>query len=129
MGRLATMVMMWMAAACCLAGEATYELAMDFSVDGTHVSSPRLVVKDGVTSTVEMEGRFIDVLVRGMPEGDRVAMSFWIGETAGGERRIVATPSAVTVAGMPVVLKVMVEDPRAGMRELAVGVTVEEKSE
>jgi hypothetical protein len=124
--RLVAMAMMLMAATCCLASETAYELALDFSIDGKHIASPHVVVKNGVKSTIGLEGRFIDVLVRESPEDKRIVISFWIGELDEGVRKILATPSAVALAGRQVVLKVMLDDAGSGMRQVTLAVTAQE---
>lgn len=124
--RWVAMAMMWMAAACCFAGESAYGISLDFSADGEHVASREIVVVNGVKSSVELDGRFIDVMAKEAPGEERVMVSFWIGEVEGGVRRLLATPSAVAKLGTRVVLKVMVEG--SGMREVALGVMVSERS-
>jgi hypothetical protein len=124
--RLVAMAMMLMAATRCLASETAYELSLDFSADGKHIASPHVVVKNGVKSTIDLDGRFIDVMVRESPDDKRIVMSFWIGELDGGLRKILATPSAVARAGRRVVLKVMLNDPESGMQQMTLAVTAQE---
>jgi hypothetical protein len=124
--RLVAMAMMLMAAACCLASETAYELSLDVSIDGKHIASPSVVVRNGVKSTIDLDGRFIDVLAREDREDKRIVMSFWIGELDKGVRKILATPSAVTLAGRRVVLKVMLDDPGSGMQQITLAVTAQE---
>ena len=124
--RRVAMATMLMAATCCLAGETAYELSLDFSADGRHIASPHVVVKNGEKATIDLDGRFIDVMARESPEDKRIVMSFWIGEIDGGVRKILATPSAVVLAGRKVVLKVMLDDPDSGMQQMTLAVTAEE---
>jgi hypothetical protein len=124
--RLVAMAMMLMAATCCLAGETAYELSLDFSIDGKHVASPHVVVKNGVKSTIDLDGRFIDVLARERPEDKLIVMSFWIGQLDEDVRKILATPSAVALPGKRVVLKVMLDDPGSGMQQVTLAVTAQE---
>ena len=127
MRRMVTAIVL-MAATCCLAGETAYELSLDFSVDGKPVASPQVVVKDGVKSTIELEGRFIDVLAKASPDSTRIAMSFWIGKLDGGERKLLATPSVVAAAGRRVELKVL-PDADGRKEELMLAVTAREKAQ
>jgi hypothetical protein len=126
--RLATMTMLMMTATCCFAGDATYEIAIDFSADGQLVASPKVLVESGVKQTVDVDGRYIDVLASEKADDGRIVLSFWVGKVDGGTRKLLATPSAVVVVGRQIVLKVLVEDPTAGMREMALAVTAVKKS-
>ena len=125
--RLLAMVMMLMAATCCLASETAYELSLSFSIDGKHIASPQVVVRNGVKSTIDLDGRFIDVLARESPEDKRVVLSFWIGEIEEGMRKILATPSAVALAGRQIVLKVMLDERGSGMQQITLAVTAQEQ--
>ncbi len=126
--RLMAMAMMLMVATCCLASETSYELSLDFSIDGKLIASPQVVVKDGVKSTIDLGGRFIDVMAKESPEDKRIVVSFWIGEMDGGARRILATPSAVVPPGRRVELRVMLDGRESGMNRMELAVTAREAS-
>jgi hypothetical protein len=121
--RLAAMAMMLMATTCCFASETAYELSLVFSVDGKQVASPQVVVTNDVKKTIDLDGRFIDVLAHGGTDGKRIELSFWIGEVDGGERKIVATPAIVVLAGRQAVVTVNLDDHASGMKQVSLAVT------
>lgn len=121
--RFVSFVMLLMAATWCRADSRAFELSLDLTIDGRHIGSPRVVLEDGVKASIALEDKFIDVVARASPEFDGIDISFWIGETKDGQRKIVATPSVVTHPGQPAKLKVSVDDPASEIKQLTVVVT------
>jgi hypothetical protein len=124
--RLVAMATMLMATTCCFASETAYELSLDLTIDGKHVASPHVVVKDGVKLTINLEDKFIDVLTRASPEYKGIDMTFWIGELKGGVRKIVVTPHVVAPAGQQAELRVSLDDQTSGMKRLTLIVLAQE---
>ena len=118
--RLIAAAAMLVVATGCLASEPDYELSLDVSINGEAVASPHVVVTNGVKSTIDLEGRFIDVVASETPRG--ILVSFWIGELDGSVRKLLATPSGVTRPGRRLELKVIVDDQASDMREVLLGV-------
>lgn len=127
MRRLA-MTAMLMATTLCFASDRTYDLSLDLSVDGKHIASPRIVVAEGVKSSIQIDGKFIDVVARGTGR-DQIDMSFWIGEVNGGLRTVAATPAVVAHEGQPAELRMSVQDPGVAMKELTLTVIAHSRVE
>ncbi len=79
----------------------TYDLKIDLSINGKHIASPRMIVKDGVTSsmTQDSDGKrtFIDVIAT--EQKSAILMKFVVGTISKiGEKQILSTPQILTVA-------------------------------
>ena len=87
-----------------------YEVNMDLSINGTHLSSPHLVVKDGslatITQTTHADETFIDVLATNDPaeKGIRVKLVFGTVDKDG--RWTMSRPEVLVQEGMPARLTV-----------------------
>ncbi len=87
------------------ANQKTFDLKIDFSIDGKHVSSPRIVVKEGekgtITQDVDGYQTFIDVVAKEeqSPSGQSaIRMNFVIGKIAlDGTRKIVSQPQIISI--------------------------------
>lgn len=81
------------------AGSPGYDLKMELSINGKHISSPRVITKDGVVATITQktntEESFIEVIAsEGEVQGNKgIMMKFVIGVIGkDGERIIVSQP-------------------------------------
>src|SRR5262245_39241659 len=98
------------AAASCFASEGRYELAMDLSLGTEHIGSPRLLVDDGVKSSVQINDTFVDVVAQDAPKLHGILMSFSIGKVAGGARTVLATPAIVAAPGQRAEVRVVLDE-------------------
>lgn len=99
-----------MLAASCFASSGHYELAMDLSMAGQHIGSPRLLVDEGVKSSVQINDTFIDVVAQDAPKLHGILMSFSIGKVEGGNRTVMATPAIVAAPGQRAEVRVTLEE-------------------
>ena len=99
-----------MAAATCFASQVRYELAMDLSMGGEHVGSPRLLLDEGVKSGVQINDTFIDVVAQDAPKLHGILMSFSIGKVEAGTRTVLATPAIVAAPGQRAEVRVTLDE-------------------
>ena len=83
-----------------IAGPKAYELKIDFSMHGKHVSSPRIIVKEGESATITQESNgekiFMDVIVTGKKKA--ITMKFELSTlTAAGEKKIFSAPKIIAL--------------------------------
>jgi len=104
-----------------------YDLKMDLSLDGKHVSSPRVVVKEGEPATVTQENgskkQFIEVIAtEGSIQNHKgILMKFTVGTIGeNGERTIVAKPQVLAKEGEPA--KITQSDTKSGVEHLSLSV-------
>jgi type II secretory pathway component GspD/PulD (secretin) len=82
-----------------------FDLKMDLSIEGKHVSSPRIVVKEGEKGTITQESNgkksFIEVVAKEdkAPNGKlAIHMTFLVGKIASdGTRTIVSQPQIISM--------------------------------
>lgn len=81
-----------------------YDLKMDLSMNGKHVSSPRLIAREGevasITQNLNGEKIFIEVVATEKPTANNraILMSFVVGKiSATGEKTIVSTPKIIAL--------------------------------
>lgn len=87
------------------ASEKAFDLKMDLSIEGKHVSSPRIVVKEGEKGTITQESNgeksFIEVVAKEekAPNGKQaIHMTFVVGKIAtDGTRTIVSQPQIISI--------------------------------
>lgn len=87
------------------ASEKAFDLKIEMSVDGKHVSSPRIVVKEGEKGTVIQESNgeknFIEVVAKEgkAPNGVQgIHMAFVVGKIANdGSRTVVSQPQILSI--------------------------------
>ena len=74
-----------------------YEVAMDLSLNGKRVATPRILVKNNVTETVRDGNRFYEVTAIENPIDQSVKMDFTVGEFGmDGQRIIISRPTILT---------------------------------
>src|SRR5262245_14523299 len=101
----------------------TYELALELSVNGRPVAAPRLLVAAGVTSSVQIDDTFIDVVARDEPKLQGMLVSFSIGKMEHGARTVLATPAIVAAAGQRAEVRVVPDTNRPDGQPLMLAVT------
>lgn len=81
-----------------------YDLKVELSMNGKHVSSPRLITREGETASITQESNgkkiFMDVIAMEEPTDNQqgILMSFVVGTiSAMGEKKIVSTPKIITL--------------------------------
>jgi hypothetical protein len=87
------------------ASQEAFDLQMDQSIDGKHISSPRIVVKEGEKETIIQESNgqksFIEVIVKEdkAPNSKQaIFMTFVVGKIAlDGSRTIVSQPQITSI--------------------------------
>ncbi len=90
-----------------------YDLKMDLSLNGKHVSSPRVIVKAGETATVtqktDTEESFIEVVATegSIQNHEGILMNFVVGVIGkNGERTIKAKPQVLAKENEPALITV-----------------------
>lgn len=83
-----------------IASTTSYELKMDLSLNGKHVSSPRIIANEGEVATIVQESddkeTFIDVITTKADIKNTVMMTFTVGTIGkNGERTILARPQVL----------------------------------
>ncbi|MGZ3787505.1 MAG: hypothetical protein ACXVLQ_03230 [Bacteriovorax sp.] len=78
----------------------SYDLKMDLSLNGKHVSSPRVIAQEGETATIiqKSDGKetFIDVVTTKADMKNSVMMKFTVGTIGkNGERTILSRPQVI----------------------------------
>lgn len=81
-----------------------YDLKMDLSINGKHVSSPRVIAKEGETTSMTQDSNgekiFMDVIATEQVINNKqsILMKFVIGRfSETGERTILSTPQIITI--------------------------------
>ncbi len=104
-----------------------YELKMDVSMNGKHISSPRVVTKSGEMATItqknETEESFIEVITEeGELQGHKgILMKFTVGLIgANGKRTIVSRPQILALENEPAQISVGKKDGGAEQLSLSV---------
>ncbi len=116
-----------------LASSKGYDLTMDLSLEGKHIASPRVTLKEGKTATVtqmtETGEKFIEVTVaEGTLQNHKgILMKFTIGTIGkNGERTILAKPQVLAKEGEPA--KITQADDKSGVEHLSLSVVAKSKS-
>lgn len=87
------------------ASQKAFDLKMDLSIEGKHVSSPRIVVKEGEKGTITQESNgqksFIEVVAKEdkAPNGKQaIFMTFVVGKIANdGTRTVISQPQIISI--------------------------------
>jgi hypothetical protein len=86
------------------AGTSAYELNLDISVRGKHVSSPRLTVKEGeiasITQSANGEKFYLDVIATEVPGKSKnaILMKFVLGTiSVAGDKKVIGTPQIISI--------------------------------
>lgn len=110
------------------ASSTAYDLRMNLAIDGKHVSSPRVIVKEGASATITQEidsqKQFIEVIATEskIQKQAGVRMKFVIGLIgANGERTILARPQVIATEGKPA--QITQNDTLSGEERLSLSVT------
>ncbi len=105
-----------------------YDLKMDLSLNGKHVSSPHVIAKEGKPATITQEnssnGHFIEVIAtEGSIQNHKgILMKFVVGTIGkNGERTIISRPQVVAKEGEPA--KITQSDSKNGAEYLSLSVT------
>lgn len=108
-----------------------YDLKMDLSMNGKHVSSPRIIVKAGEKGTInqktDTEESFIEVVAtEGQVQNNKgIMMNFTVGYIGkNGERTIVSKPQILAKENEPALITVGEKDGT----ELSLSVVAKRKS-
>lgn len=116
-----------------LASSRGYELKMDLSLDGQHVSSPRVVTVAGETATVTQKNEtgqsFIEVTANeGAIQGHKgILMKFVVGTISkNGKRTILSKPEVLAKENVPAQITVGKEN--GANPEVALSVVAQRKS-
>ena len=96
-----------------LASSNAYELKMELSMNGKHVSSPRIITEEGKPASViqDSDGKkmFIDLIATENKTENKQAilMKFVIGTmSAAGEKKILYTPQIITLENKKAEIKI-----------------------
>lgn len=106
MGKLMALIC-FLVGSSALANTNAYELKMELSMNGKHVSSPRLITEEGKQASItqESDGKkmFIDVIATEKETDNKQAilMKFVIGTiSATGKKTIVSTPQIISLENL-----------------------------
>jgi hypothetical protein len=109
-----------------------YDLKIELSMHGKHVSSPRVTTKEGEVASVTQEANgekiFMDVIATEKPTNNKQAilMKFVIGTiSAEGIRTVVATPQVISIANEKAQITLSNEQ---GKEDLSVSVIASRKA-
>ncbi len=110
------------------AASTAYDLRMDLALDGKHVSSPRVIVKEGesatVTQEIDSQTQFIEVIATPgkIQKHAGILMKFIIGTIGpNGERTILAKPQVLATEGKPA--RITQNNSKSGAEQLSLSVT------
>jgi hypothetical protein len=131
MGKITTLI-------CILVGSSAfastngYDLKMELSMNGKHVSSPRVITKEGETASITQDSNgekiFMDVIATEKPTDNKQAilMKFVVGTiSATGEKKIVSTPQIIALENQKAEIKV---GNQPGKEDLALSVIATRKA-
>ena len=110
-----------------------YDLKMDLSLNGKHVSSPRVIVNEGepatITQKTDSEGMFIEVVAtEGSVQNHKgIMMKFTIGTIGkNGERIIIAKPQVLARENEPA--KITQSEEGSQREQLSLSVVAKRKA-
>lgn len=110
-----------------------YDLKMELSLNGKHISSPRIIVKEGETATVtqktDSEESFIEVVaIEGTVQNhNSIMMKFVVGTISkNGERTIVSKPQILARENEPA--QITVSEKENGPVQLSLSVIAKRKA-
>lgn len=110
-----------------------YDLKMDLSINGKHVSSPRVIVKEGEPATIAQktgaEEQFIEVVAtEGSVHSHKgILMKFTVGTIGkNGERIIVSKPQILAKEGESA--KITESDTNTGKEHISLSVIAQRKT-
>lgn len=113
-----------------LAKSNAYDLKMELSLNGKHVSSPRILTKEGESASVTQEANgekvFLDVIATEKPTNNKpgILLKFVVGTvSATGEKTTVSTPQIIALENEKAQISVTAKD-----REMSLSVSASRKT-
>lgn len=102
--KLTALIFCFFIASSAFASTNGYDLKMEVSMNGKHVSSPRVITKEGETASITQDSNgnkmFVEVVATEKPTDNKKAihMNFVVGTISPtGEKKIEATPQIITM--------------------------------
>ncbi len=107
-----------------LANTGGYDLNIELSMNGKHISSPHVIAKEGETASViqQIDGEkiFMDVITTERPTDKGISMKFVVGKiSATGEKEIISTPQVIALENEKAQISVRSKKERVSLTVVA----------